>query len=163
MNTLFCSRILGLWILFISVLLFAINKENEDPFYRFGPHEDLIILGYSVSTWPRYSLVVLYSLINTTLRSIHTNIIQPYIIHEIQCFKTPNNRSGYSYELIICSTMYNWFDWFIYMNLLLAQADMVLIETSTDIIANIIITYYYLKPKTTSFESEPFLYQTIHI
>jgi hypothetical protein len=33
------------------------------------------------------------------------------------------------------------------MNLLLAQADMVLIETSADIIANIIITHHYLTPK----------------
>ena len=41
--------------------------------------------------------------------------------------------------------MYFWFDWFIYIHLLLAQIDIVLVEVVSDVSTNIFITWWYLK------------------
>jgi hypothetical protein len=56
-----------------------------------------------------------------------------------------NNRE--QYEICIFNTMYTWFDWLIYIHMLLAQADMVLIEMTTDVIATCIVTHWYIKTK----------------
>ena len=40
------------------------------------------------------------------------------------------------------SKIYFWFDWFIYMNMLLSQIDMILLESSVDVILSLYIMYY---------------------
>jgi len=153
--TLLCSRIIAGWMVLVAGLIVWINKDNnDDPFYRWGPHEDLVIFGSPIDTWPRYTYIVVYSLVNTSLRNVHSNIIQPYIVLHIQD-TTPEameqKRSlshPLAYEISMFSAIYGWFDWFIYMNLLLAQADMVLIETCTDVLITLVITRWYLAGST---------------
>ena len=50
----------------------------------------------------------------------------------------------FAYEVTYVSTIYNWVDWYIYMNLLLAQVDMLLTEILADLIMSGLVTYYYL-------------------
>jgi len=52
------------------------------------------------------------------------------------------------YEISITNTIYSWFDWLIYIHMLLAQIDMFLIEVFTDILAICIVTRWYIKNKT---------------
>jgi hypothetical protein len=52
--------------------------------------------------------------------------------------------SKVAYEVSIVSTIYTWFDWFIYINLLLSQIDLLLVEIATDVIVTTIITYMYM-------------------
>ena len=47
------------------------------------------------------------------------------------------------------SKIYFWFDWFIYMNMLLSQIDMILLESSVDVILSLYITSTYLRVKKT--------------
>ena len=58
------------------------------------------------------------------------------------------------YQIVMCNTIYTWFDWFIYINILLSQIDMVFVEITTDIVVTICITRYYLAsvPKTEGTE-----------
>lgn len=49
------------------------------------------------------------------------------------------------------NTIYSWFDWLIYIiyiNMLLAQVDMFLLELTTDVIAIYFVTRWYIKNKT---------------
>jgi len=43
--------------------------------------------------------------------------------------------------------IYNWFDFFMYMNILLSQIDMLLVEVFSDLIVNYFLTKYYLSLK----------------
>lgn len=42
------------------------------------------------------------------------------------------------------NNIYIWFDWFIYINILLEQVDMVIIEICTDLLMYVITTTYYV-------------------
>jgi hypothetical protein len=52
-----------------------------------------------------------------------------------------------AYEISCVSTIYNWFDFFMYMHILMSQIDLLLVEVSADIIMTIIITKYYIDKK----------------
>jgi hypothetical protein len=75
------------------------------------------------------------------------NIITPWITFQpIMQSKINNNKE--KYEICIFNTMYSWFDWLIYIHMLLAQADMVLIEMITDVVATCVVTRWYINIKT---------------
>jgi hypothetical protein len=61
-------------------------------------------------------------------------------------------RSGdeyrFSYEISCVNTIYAWFDWFLYMHILLSQIDLFLVEVSVDIMMTLLITNYYLGKKS---------------
>jgi len=50
-----------------------------------------------------------------------------------------------AYEITNIYTIYYWFDWFIYIHLLLAQIDIVIIEVLADLATNAVVTTWYLK------------------
>jgi len=164
MKTLIVTRITTGWMTIITILMTIISMKstNNTSFYRFGPQPDLIILGFTIDTPGKYLLVVLYALINTAIRSMNHNIVTPWITLNVQNINQSganknnnnnnnknnnNNNNKEQYEICIFNTMYTWFDWLIYIHMLLAQADMVLIEMTTDVIATCIVTRWYIKTK----------------
>jgi hypothetical protein len=80
------------------------------------------------------------------IRALNHNILQSWIINTIQD-KQNNTRINalQAYEVSITSVIYNWFDFFMYMNILMSQIDMLLIEISADIIMTTLLTGYYIK------------------
>ena len=159
MKTLIVTRITTIWMSIITILMIVISMKStgNTSFYRFGPQPDLIILGFTIDTPGKYALVVLYALINTAIRSINHNIVTPWITLNVQntnqtitqnkVNNNNNNNNREQYEICIFNTMYTWFDWLIYIHMLLAQADMVLIEMTTDVVATCIVTHWYIKAK----------------
>jgi hypothetical protein len=57
-------------------------------------------------------------------------------------------------EITSIVTIYQWFDWFIYMNMLLAQIDMVLVEIVADLFMSIGTTVYYIKTSPPDIRQE---------
>lgn len=155
MKTLIVTRITTGWMTIITILMTVISMKSSGntSFYRFGPQSDLVILGFTIDTPEKYALVVLYALINTAIRSMNHNIITPWIMLNVQNTNQPviqsriNSNNRDQYEICIFNTMYTWFDWLIYIHMLLAQVDMVLIEMTTDVIATCIVTNWYIKTK----------------
>jgi hypothetical protein len=157
MYTLVVSRIITCWMIVILTImlsyLFA-NKEDytgDTSFYRFGPNPDLVIIGIVIDTPTKYGLVVVYAVINTVIRNLDHNIIMPWIMLNVQNIKITNIDAKdipKQYEISIINTIYSWFDWLIYIHMLLAQIDMFLLELTTDVIAIYFVTRWYIKNKT---------------
>jgi len=82
------------------------------------------------------------------MRTVHHNIIQSWIINTIQDSKstTPIQQQT-AYEITLISTTYIWFDFFMYMNIVMSQIDMFLIETGSDLVMMTVVTTYYLREK----------------
>ena len=157
MNALLVSRIIATWMIIILTILLSYIFANTEQFtgdttfYRFGPHPELIILGIVIDTAEKYCLVVLYAIVNTIIRNLDHNIIAPYITLNVQNINAPNNNIKdipKQYEISIINTIYSWFDWLIYINMLLAQVDMFLLELTTDVIAIYFVTGWYIKNRT---------------
>jgi hypothetical protein len=71
--------------------------------------------------------------------------VKPWITNQVQDVSKPVNVLKINaYEITCVSCLYIWFDFFMYMNILLAQIDMMLIEVGTDLITTTILTTYYL-------------------
>jgi len=157
MHTLVVSRIITCWMVVILTIMLSYifaNKEDytgDTSFYRFGPNPELIIIGIVIDTPTKYGLVVLYAVINTIIRNLDHNIIVPWIMLNVQNIKITNIDTkdiSKQYEISIINTIYSWFDWLIYIHMLLAQIDMFLLELTTDVIAIYFVTHWYIKNKT---------------
>lgn len=155
MQILLASRLLMVWMVCIGTLmgvLISREKSGDNTFYRFGPHSDFMVLGIHIDTFDKYLLVLFYCACNTAMRNIRNDIILPWVTLTVfgttpdamDRKQTLNHKMAY--EISIVSAVYAWFDWFIYINLLLSQVDMVLIEVGMDIVATSLITYMYLNP-----------------
>lgn len=143
------SRVLMCWISFVVMTIaLCLKKSHVDlSFYRFGPGDDLYIIGLHIETMPKYIILVLYCFINSAIRGVVNTLIHPWIINYVQNTSIAKHRTEISacYEISLVSTFYQWFDWFIYMNILLSQIDLVMYEITADMIVSYISTKYYVR------------------
>jgi hypothetical protein len=145
-NPIFICRIISLWIILsIGFVIYFSIKESID--FQIGPNPDLFILQIAIDTKAKYITVILFCFSNSIFRSLQHNVLQPWIINNIQDTTNLNKSINHlsSYEISIISTIYTWFDFFMYMNILMSQMDLFLVEVSVDVIITIIITNYYLR------------------
>ena len=116
-------------------------------FYRFGPQEDLIVIGIVINTSTRYIALALFCITNSLIRSIETDVLHAWLINSVQDKTVPKSQEirGMAYQVAIIHSMYNWWDWFICMNLLLAQIDLFLMEMLSSILTSVVTTRMYLQ------------------
>ena len=144
------SRVVAVWITIIAtflILTYEYTSEAQKQFYRFGPSEDLVLIGLTIDTWYKYFVLILYCFINTMLRTACYNVLKSWITNVIQDVtrKKPREIFWFAYEADIVYVVYLWSDWYIYLNMIFTQIDMVVIEICTDLFASVLITTYYLK------------------
>jgi len=148
-HSLFWSRILSSWIAVVTIMILCINKNTDDSFYRWGPHSKLVLFGIVVDTWAKYGCVVVYTVVNVSLRNVEQNILRPYLLLNVQSDSGIVSKSTLNhaqiYELTVLVTLYTWFDWFMYMQMLLTQVDMIIIEAAADVVVSLLVTKWYLR------------------
>ena len=75
----------------------------------------------------KYFLVLLYSMINTCIRSARVNILSPWVtLNESKPLGTLNRF--HAYEITLVANLYTWVDWWISVSMLLSQVDLIVIE-----------------------------------
>lgn len=133
------------WVVGVTIFIAFINKNKNNPFFNFGPNDNLTIFYIKINTAGKYIVVIFYTLISTIVRTLQSEVMTPWIIQSIQNEgeKTEYARK-YAYEIVIIDGIYRWFDWFMYMNILLTQFDMMLMEVIGNLFISYITTYYYL-------------------
>lgn len=105
-----------------------------------------MILRSTVSVRIKYCLIVLYAVLNTIIRNLDHNVIAPWITLNVQNINVVEQiKIKKQYEISIINTIYSWFDWLIYIHMLLAQVDMFLLELTTDTIAIYFVTRWYIR------------------
>lgn len=143
------SKILIAWISFIFFSLYQLRSSMDDKelnYYHFGPNTNLTIIGISINDYYKYFCVISYCIVNSVMRSIVHNILYPWMTNSIQDVtkKKEKNIHIFAYEVTYVISVYTWVDWYLYLNFLLSQVDIFLVEISIDLIMAGIITYYYL-------------------
>jgi hypothetical protein len=142
------GRGICLWMMFISGVLAALINSNNlyTNIYRFGPNPDLYILGFCVDTLPKYACVASFCLVNSGIRTMNNAILQSWITNQVRDISKPVTVSPFhAYEISCIACVYTWFDFFMYINILLAQIDMMFIEIGADLIMTSILTNYYIR------------------
>lgn len=145
------SYIFIIWILIIIIILTLLLTHEKDKskmsFYNFGPSDRLIIMGLIINTPFKYILILILSFINSSVRAVSHNYINPWIINNIQNENENENKLNKRivYQISIVNTIYTWIDWLLYMNILLAQIDMLIYEIISEIIISTLFNRYYMK------------------
>lgn len=140
------ARLITLWM--ASVVLMMGFVVSDNPIFQLGPNKNLHILNIAIDTPAKYAAIVSVCFVNSCIRTMNRNILHPWIINVIQD-KTNATSTTYaqSYELSFVNTIYNWFDFFLYMNILLSQIDMLLVEIIADLIITFFLTTDYVRSK----------------
>jgi hypothetical protein len=142
------SRSIGCWICIVSFCIGTLHNHSESvsAFYNIGPNPSLVILGFVINNYNKYIVVVSYCFINSIFRSLFHNILTPWVTNVVQDITKPKPKiiHLFAYESAIIITVYTWFDWFLYYNILVSQIDLLLVEIIMDLMMALIITHYYV-------------------
>ena len=78
-------------------------------------------------TTGKYFLVLLYSMINTCIRSARVNILSPWVTLNVQDESKPLGTLNrfHAYEITLVANLYTWVDWWISVSMLLSQVDLI--------------------------------------
>lgn len=151
MNIILYTRVIIIWVFFIGIITSIININGKTNTYiKFGPQENLFIVGIQINNYNLYFCVVFYCIFNTILRTINTGILSPYIINYIQDIHRSENIEEvkrYGYEIVIINILFIWFDWVTSLIIIFTQFDFMLYQLICEIIISIITTHYYINNK----------------
>ena len=119
-------------------------------FFKFGPNNTFYIIGINIDNYEKYLCVAFYCFANSIARCVMINLLQPWLINQVQD-KSKEKTSAITltaYQINSVVKIYAWVDWFIYMKLLFSQIDIFIIEIGADVIVSNIAVYYYLRNKS---------------
>lgn len=141
------------WVAMATLALVIILHSHHwnSSFFRFGPNDGLKIFDITINTGGKYFVVVFYTTISTIVRTGHQEIITPWLIQNVQNHNVKSEfTKKYAYLITTVETIYRWFDWFMYMNILLSQVDMMMVEVIGNLLTSFFATYKYISgsPKT---------------
>jgi len=141
-------RALQFWTASVLVALGLLLKKGTalNNFYQYGPSDNLIILGLVIDSYALYAGVVFYSFFNTVIRNLNNQIVCAWITLVVHDTTVPKHNLShlYMYEITLMSSIYTYIDWFIYLNLVFSQLDIVLIELAGELFITFIVTRMYL-------------------
>jgi hypothetical protein len=105
-------------------------------------------LEIKIDTYPKYLIIILYILINNIIRELYDAIINPFLINEIQTFKqTEIVSKKFIFYIMSVSTIYKWIDWFVSLQMIFSQIDLLILETFFDWIYSILTTNFHFQHK----------------
>lgn len=141
--------ILG-WVLVCTFcLMTSIHHTSHSTFFHVGPSDTLVIFGIKFNTYAKYFMIVFYTIVSTIVRTLQQEVISPWIIQNVQNEREKSEYTKrHAYEIVMIDIMYRWFDWYMYMNILLAQVDMIIIELIGNVATSFYMTRLYLAPTT---------------
>jgi hypothetical protein len=135
---------ISIWIVCVGM---GIGYNFFTAPYRIGPNPSFIIFGVTIDTAQKYMMLCIYVIINIIIRNMNFNIISPWLIQNVQNTNVLHVPVAHAYQIAVCFTLYGWIDSIIYINVILSQFDIILLEIVTDVIINMYITQMYLVNK----------------
>lgn len=143
----YSSVLLFIWITSIVILGTSIYKNSNSNFFRIGPSNNLLFLGFDIDTYFKYYSFCSFCFINSCIRKINTEILNPWITLVIQDESKAKYKNIHldAYIISNISNFYIWFDWILCINIMLTQIDIILVEMLADFIILNISTFRYLR------------------
>src|SRR5581483_5570329 len=72
------------WMALVCVVVAIKVRPDRSTFFRFGPSDDLVLLGVVVDTATEYAVLVVYLVINVVVRNLNHLIVSPWFLHNVQ-------------------------------------------------------------------------------
>ena len=90
------------------------------------------------------------------MRNLNNQVVHAWITLVVYDTTIPKNDLSqlYIYEITLMSAIYTYIDWFIYLNLVFSQLDIILIELAGELFITFIVTRMYLSISLQSVEQQ---------
>ena len=151
------NRIAVCFLMIWLVLVITVFKDIgllDTKFMIFGPSPNTVFMGVVLDTWYKWSLVGVFTFVNTSMNDFMSDAISPWILNTITDHKTrflPYSKS----TCIFISQM-----WSIYCNVMgvfglflaMTQVDFVLIRMVADLTVNFYTNLRFMRNKVTCAE-----------
>jgi hypothetical protein len=157
------SRAVALWVL--ACVTLAARWLPAADFFRAGPGPGVVVFGAAVDTWlcssrfarrakekPKYACLLGFCVVNSAVRTVYSESLAPWLVTRVQGSWGPSPLSGgggpepqaLAYEVTVVHALYPWFDWLVSVNVLLVQADVLVVEAACNVVTSVLITRGYL-------------------
>jgi hypothetical protein len=145
------ARVLLTWLFILLTLIIFMSYNDKNVKIHIGPSDSLLIFGTTINTTKKYAAVVMLCIFNSAIRTMNSNIIHPWVINNVQDTKIYFKVNIYhAYEITAIHAVYGFIDWYFYMNIILSQIDLFMVEMVVDLIMAMLTTKYYLDIKKQS-------------
>jgi hypothetical protein len=132
--------------------MIVLNTPGDYDFFNFGPSKTLQILGITIDSYIKYIILISYICINNLFKELKDSIVDPWLINDIKILKSDViSLEIYQLALFVSSvnTVYIWIDWFISIQMILTQFDLLCVEILSDLFFNYLSIYYYWNRRKT--------------
>jgi hypothetical protein len=146
MHILGWCRMLYMWMSLTCIVLYGLQPTTV-TFLQTGPNKQFIFMGLVIDTYQKYCTFIAFTLVNVMCSAVHQQILNPWIILNIQDESVCLIHRGTAYHVTLISTIYNWFAWFMNMMTLLTQIDVFCFNVYADIIIHMLISRYHIRRK----------------
>ena len=145
--------ILMIWLI-VVVTVFKDIGLLDTKFMSLGPSDKTIFMGMVLDTWYKYSMVAIFTFVNTSINDFMSDAISPWIINTI----TDHKAKFLPYSKFTCLFISQM--WSIYCNVMsvfglflaMTQVDFVMIRMTADLIVNVYTNLRFMRNKVTCSE-----------
>ena len=126
------------------------NKVTENTnFVTLGPSEDILVAGFVIDTWLRWSFVMTFAILSQISVCISVNTLDPYITNVVRDHKATRIVSDMqTHGIVMMKTSYDWILGILNTNLWVTfQVQLLVMGLLTDLIVTSIMTNRFLREK----------------
>lgn len=154
---LFCLSVLTIWFsICVFVFGYFLDFFSSD-YFRFGPSDDLIILGISIqiNTWQKYILLALYQFIDPFISVSTGDLIYPWINSSVM---NPDKKElsvpkSHAWLIVNYTWTINLFKGLFSLGVSMSQIDFFIISGLSIIISGAITSYICVKEKIVQLDN----------
>jgi hypothetical protein len=132
-----------------SVAGFLIASHDATDFVIFGPSPTITFAGFTIDTWPRWTAVMLFSVVSQVSICINVNTLEPFITNVVRDHKARRAGSDVrSHAVVQLKTSYDWILGILNTSLWVTlQVQFLLTALLTDLVVTAVLTERFLREK----------------
>ena len=136
-------------VVIASVVTFLVASHDYTEFVIFGPSSAIAFAGFTIDTWPRWTAVMLFSVVSQVSICINVNTLEPFINNVVRDHKSTRVTSDLTAHAIVqLKTSYDWILGILNTTLWITmQVQFLAVALLTDLVVTAVMTRRFLDAK----------------
>lgn len=134
----------------------AVGAMGMLPYLHVGPSPDVSLLGVAIDNWSKWSAVAAFSVVNTVVSQLGSNVVSPWYINTVADHKGKEipQSPAQVYSMILLYSTYTGLQHLMFLYIAFTQADFLAMELGVTLAINTITTKFFLDSKANNAAEE---------
>lgn len=134
----------------------AVGAMGMLPYLHVGPSPDVSLLGVAIDNWSKWGAVAAFSVVNTVVSQLGSNVVSPWYINTVADSKAKSipQSPAQVYSMILLYSTYTGLQHLMFLYIAFTQADFLAMELGVTLAINMITTKFFLDSKAAGDEEE---------